>query len=56
MDENRPWCIWVFFFVIPVFIQVNAMVLSWWLRRKNASSIISDNSQQKKIDSVLLLA
>jgi hypothetical protein len=53
MDENGPWCIWVFFFVIPVFIQVNAMVLSWWLRRQNASS---DDSHQKKIDSVLLLA
>jgi hypothetical protein len=49
MDHtNGPWCMWVYFFLIPVIMNLNVMLLSWYLRRSAANTMLVALDDQKK--------
>ena len=58
MDNNEsPWCVWVYFFVIPVVLNLNVMLLSWYLRRPATMAVGVDHKKKEDMeDPVLILA
>jgi hypothetical protein len=58
---DGPWCIWVYFFIIPVIMNLNVMLLSRFLRRSasNKMMLVALDDHKKKEDmedAVLVLA